>query len=230
MVVVLLSGITLQRYTFILYIQNKNGIIFAYFVKFYWNVLVCPRLLCFFCVARENLRPRHAVKFSMPCVWRGVKENYSWQCVMSGSMARRLRRYDRFPQIPVPSFSPLCKKRRFCKISVFDIACFCVLQAWYCSWKCKNGHEIAALWYVLRGWPHRRKWHNCKRMAWKLRRIHSWQRFFLFSDTGGLFQPASKWKKWDGRNQKSVLWTASCSIFPRFCVLWRAPIWGENTR
>ena len=28
----------------------------------------------FFCVARENLRPRHAVKFSMPCAWRGVKD------------------------------------------------------------------------------------------------------------------------------------------------------------
>ena len=27
----------------------------------------------FFCVAREKIRPRHAVKFSMPCAWRGVK-------------------------------------------------------------------------------------------------------------------------------------------------------------
>ena len=27
----------------------------------------------FFCVARENLRPRHAVKFPMPYAWRGVK-------------------------------------------------------------------------------------------------------------------------------------------------------------
>ena len=27
----------------------------------------------FFCVARENLRPRHGVIFSMPCAWRGVK-------------------------------------------------------------------------------------------------------------------------------------------------------------
>ena len=48
MVVVLLFGITLQSYSFILSLQNKNGIIFACFVKFYWNALVCPRLPYFF--------------------------------------------------------------------------------------------------------------------------------------------------------------------------------------
>ena len=113
-------------------VRNNAAKIMLYFCLFCKNLLerAClSKIAVFFCVAREKIRPRHAVKFSMPCVWRGVKENYSWQCVMSGSMARRLRRYDRFPQIPVPSFSPLCKKRRFCKISVFDIARFCVLQA-----------------------------------------------------------------------------------------------------
>ena len=31
------------------------------------------KIAVFFCVARENLRPRHAVNFSMPCACRGVK-------------------------------------------------------------------------------------------------------------------------------------------------------------
>ena len=48
MVVVLLVGIPMQSYSFILLKQNKNGNIFAYFVKFYWNMLICPRLLFFF--------------------------------------------------------------------------------------------------------------------------------------------------------------------------------------
>ena len=31
------------------------------------------KIAVFFCVAREKIRPRHAVKFPMPCAWRGVK-------------------------------------------------------------------------------------------------------------------------------------------------------------
>ena len=43
-----LFGILMQSYSFILLLQNKNGIIFACFVKFYWNALVCQKLPYFF--------------------------------------------------------------------------------------------------------------------------------------------------------------------------------------
>ena len=93
----------------------KIQIYFRLFCKILLEYSHLSGIAVFFCVARENLRPRHAEIFSMPCAWRGVKENYSWQCVMSGSMARRLRRYDRFPQIPVPSLSPVPQGiRGFC--------------------------------------------------------------------------------------------------------------------
>ena len=39
----------------------------------------------FFCVARENLRPRHAVIFSMPCAWRGVKNFLNLYMIFQGT-------------------------------------------------------------------------------------------------------------------------------------------------
>jgi hypothetical protein len=72
--VVLLFGIPLQRYSFILFKQNKNGIIFFLICKILLEQVDLVMNAIFFCVARENLRPRHGVIFSMPCTRRGVKE------------------------------------------------------------------------------------------------------------------------------------------------------------
>ena len=83
--VVLLFGIPLQRYGFILLLQNKNGIIFACFVKFCWNAPICQRLPYFFCVTSENLPLRHAVFFSMPCAWRGVKIFLNLSMIFQGT-------------------------------------------------------------------------------------------------------------------------------------------------
>ena len=56
--------------------------------------LLCKNLLeraclsgiaVFFCVARENLRPRHAVIFSMPCAWRGVKIFLNLSMIFQGT-------------------------------------------------------------------------------------------------------------------------------------------------
>ena len=39
----------------------------------------------FFCVARENLPLRHAVIFSMPCAWRGVKIFLNLSMIFQGT-------------------------------------------------------------------------------------------------------------------------------------------------
>lgn len=53
-------------------------------------------------------------------------------------------------------------------------------------------------------------------MAWKLCRIHRRQRFFLFSDTGSQFQPASKWKNETVEIKKVVSERYPVEYFPDF--------------
>ena len=43
------------------------------------------KIALFFCVARENLRPRHGVIFSMPCAWRGVKIFLNLSMIFQGT-------------------------------------------------------------------------------------------------------------------------------------------------
>ena len=47
---------------------------FCLFSKILLGHTCLSKIVLYFCVARENLRPRHAVNFSMPCAWRGVKK------------------------------------------------------------------------------------------------------------------------------------------------------------
>ena len=47
----------------------------------------------FFCVAKENFLPRHAVKFSMPCVWRGVKI-FDVSCAFQGGARHEYHSHD----------------------------------------------------------------------------------------------------------------------------------------
>jgi len=54
-----------------------------YFSLFCKILLKRPNLsenTLYFCVARENFLPRHAVNFPMPCAWRGVKEIWDSSC------------------------------------------------------------------------------------------------------------------------------------------------------
>ena len=103
--------------------RYKDNALFCYNkIKTEYFCLFCKILLeraclfktaVFFCVAREKIRPRHAVIFSMPCAWRGVKENYSWQCVMSVIFCQNSTNLTYTPQIlhfDVPS-SKCCVAR-----------------------------------------------------------------------------------------------------------------------
>ena len=104
----------------------------------------------FFCVARENLRPRHAVKFSMPCVCWGVKDflllamRYEWP---NGTQIAQIRQisadYISFCRSSLKGFgdfafdvpsSKCCVARHTPKpawvlrslLCIFTFLCFCV--------------------------------------------------------------------------------------------------------
>ena len=56
---------------------TANGCLVVYlclFCKILLEHTYLSKIALYFCVARENLRPRHAVNFFMPCSWRGVKK------------------------------------------------------------------------------------------------------------------------------------------------------------
>ena len=56
---------------------TANGCFVVYlclFCKILLGHTYLSKIALYFCVARKNLRPRHAVNFSMPCAWRGVKK------------------------------------------------------------------------------------------------------------------------------------------------------------
>ena len=56
---------------------TANGCLVVYlclFCKILLGYTCLSKIALYFCVARENLRPRHAENFSMRCAWRGVKK------------------------------------------------------------------------------------------------------------------------------------------------------------
>ena len=82
--VVLLFGIPLQRYSFILLYKIKRNY-FCLFCKILLQRACLSGIAVYFCVARENLRPRHGVIFSMPSAWRGVKIFLNLSMIFQGA-------------------------------------------------------------------------------------------------------------------------------------------------
>ena len=53
--------------------KDQWPLAFCLFCKILLEHTYLSKIALYICVARENLRPRHAVNFSMPCAWSGVK-------------------------------------------------------------------------------------------------------------------------------------------------------------
>ena len=53
--------------------KDQWPLAFCLFCKILLEHTYLSKISLYICVARENLRPRHAVNFSMPCAWSGVK-------------------------------------------------------------------------------------------------------------------------------------------------------------
>ena len=87
---------------------TANGCFVVYlclFCKILLEHTCLSKIALYFCVARENLRPRHAVNFSMPCSWRGVKKFCVGNALRAVQCHGWLRQYDGWLQIYILCFS-----------------------------------------------------------------------------------------------------------------------------
>ena len=62
---------------------------FCLFYKILLEHTYLSKIALYICVARENLPLRHAVIFSMPCAWRGVK--IFQICICETALVRQLK-------------------------------------------------------------------------------------------------------------------------------------------